>query len=355
MTMAEHDLIEAFDNSIDLLNSGGTVADCLNRYPQYAGRLGPLLDTGRVVQRARIEPLEVQAAQANGRARLEEAIRAIPARHTTPVYPLRRWLSMAAGLVLILSVFLGGTALAAENTLPGDTLYSVKRFTESVRLALFDGSLEQVFAQRRIEEIRQLEALNRAEQVDFAGEIERIDGVAWQVAGLEVLVPANIPGASSVKVSDIVRVTGQTTTAGTLVAGSVDLLEPGSELPTPTAMPGPTSSPSPATPTQTPQPTQEPPPSGAGGCLPASPAGWVSYTVRSGDTLSALAGATNTTLEQLMQVNCIEDARFIVAGQQLFLPSTPPLSPGGGVPARDSGGGTSGRGSGDSSSGSGSD
>lgn len=348
--MAERDIISAFDDCIDRLNTGATVADCLEIYPHYASQLAPMLNTGRLVDRARIDPAEVQAAQAHARVRVLEALRNAPPRRDN-ILPFRRLASLAAAFVLVMVVFVGGTGLAAESSLPGDALYGFKRLTENVRLALFDGDLGQAFAQRRIDEIQQLEAINRAEAVDFTGEIEVIDGISWQIAGLSTIVPANTRGAAEVKVSDVVMVQGHTTTAGTLVADAIQLLEPGDMLPTatPTLSPTPTGTPAPTlTPTATPQPQQTALPAGAPGeCVPAPPPDWVSYRVRGGDTLSGLAGATGTSLEQLMQVNCIVDARFIVAGQSIFLPSIPPAAPSGGS------GGSSGpdRGSGGSDSG----
>lgn len=348
--MAERDIISAFDDCIDRLNTGATVADCLEVYPHYASQLAPMLNTGRLVDRARIDPAEVQAAQVHARVRVLEAIRVAPPRRDN-ILPFRRLASLTAAFALVMAVFVGGTGLAAESSLPGDTLYGYKRFTENVRLVLFDGDLGQVFAQRRIDEIQQLEAINRAEAVDFTGEIEVIDGISWQIAGLSTIVPANTRGAAEVEVSDVVTVQGHTTTAGTLVADVIQLLEPGDMLPTatPTPMltptPTPTGTPAPTfTPTASPQPQQTALPAGAPGeCVPTPPPDWVSYRVRGGDTLSRLAGATGTSLEQVMQVNCIVDARFIVAGQAIFLPSIPPAAPSGGSgsssgPDRGSGG-----------------
>jgi len=78
----------------------------------------------------------------------------------------------------------------------------------------------------------------------------------------------------------------------------------------------------PPTSTQSSQTTED------GACVASAPDGWISYRVRSGDTLSGLAAATGTTLDRVIAVNCIEDARFIVVGQAIFLPSEPAVSSG---------------------------
>jgi LysM repeat protein len=54
------------------------------------------------------------------------------------------------------------------------------------------------------------------------------------------------------------------------------------------------------------------------------PKGWTLYEVQSGDTLSALADRTGTTLADIMAVNCLdeESANTIVIGSKLYLPAT---------------------------------
>jgi LysM repeat protein len=52
------------------------------------------------------------------------------------------------------------------------------------------------------------------------------------------------------------------------------------------------------------------------------PANWYRYILRFGDTLSALAVATGTSVEDLMFANCITDPRGLLAGQFIFIPLT---------------------------------
>ena len=380
--MAERDLINAFDDCIERLNDGETLDACLRVYPQYAAELRPMLMAGQVIQRARIAPVEVQAAQARGRERLLFAMQQAPVQRRSNTIPFVRLLTQAAAIILILGVFLGGTALAAESSLPGDPLYGYKRFTEGVRLTL-PGDRETMadqFAQRRVDEIRQLLAIDRAESVDFSGVVESMAAAQWQVAGLSLSVPEGTPDSADIRVNDFVAVQAFTTTEGALTAEQITLIEQGEEppvptvtnLPTqmptetlmPTATPTPTATPSPTgtqpptpNPTATRMPTQTSvPPTQASGasqvCIPTPLPEWVVYNIRSGDTLSGLAGQTGITLEQLMTINCLTDAQLIVAGQQIWLPFAPPPSSG-----DDSGDddGDSGSGSGRSGSNSGSD
>ena len=63
------------------------------------------------------------------------------------------------------------------------------------------------------------------------------------------------------------------------------------------------------------------------GCEVNAPEGWVRYTIRSGDTISSIAARSGTDVAQLIQVNCLENPRFIVAGTSLFVARQPTLLP----------------------------
>ena len=102
------------------------------------------------------------------------------------------------------------------------------------------------------------------------------------------------------------------------------------ETETPTARPNPTNTAVPATPTEpapTPTasstvqaidtPTLEPT---EVSCIPSPPFGWVRYTIQANDSLSAISQATNTTVERLQEVNCLETILLSI-GQTIWVPS----------------------------------
>lgn len=61
-------------------------------------------------------------------------------------------------------------------------------------------------------------------------------------------------------------------------------------------------------------------------CVITLPSGWVPYTVRAGDSLSAIAQRTGATLVGLQQVNCLVNTNDIVAGKMLFAPAIQQLN-----------------------------
>lgn len=60
-----------------------------------------------------------------------------------------------------------------------------------------------------------------------------------------------------------------------------------------------------------------------GECMATQPNDWVSYTVKEGDTLSAIAIASRTELEDLLEVNCIEHSAIIFVGMTLYVEHEP--------------------------------
>ena len=322
--MAEQGLRDAFYDCIDRMAAGQSIGDCLRFYPQYAAMLRPMLETGSLVERTQATSFEIAAAQARVRARVSE-------RLYTPV-PVRRQsygrlIVLAASLLIAFVAVLG----AAENSLPGDALYGVKRLSENARSSI----IGEQFGGRRLDEIRVLLALKREGDVDFSGKVEQIDGVHWRVAGLEVQVGAATHVAEGAALGDNVHVSAHTTVQGDLIALNITLLEKGLPPPSPTPSPTPTPSPS-ATPTSTDKPilvtptwtpTAQPIPIETTimptVCTPTMPSGWVQYTVQSGDLVTLLAQKTGASVAQLIAVNCLPQTQMIIVGQTLFLPSIP--------------------------------
>ena len=105
---------------------------------------------------------------------------------------------------------------------------------------------------------------------------------------------------------------------------SVTPLPPASPAPTQTDDPPPTATivvteilPTPVTPTISVLTFEDPRPVG---CAVAIPDGWTPYTVQAGDRVFRLAVTYATTVEEVVRVNCLSDARLLQVGQVLLLP-----------------------------------
>ena len=93
---------------------------------------------------------------------------------------------------------------------------------------------------------------------------------------------------------------------------------------TPTAVPTSTSTPTPTIQTEPPDGTAvtDTPTPTASVAPCQKPPSWISYSIRSGDTLFSLGQATDSSVDELMAVNCLTSDR-ILAGQPLYLPKEP--------------------------------
>jgi len=340
--MGEQNLLNAFEDCIRRMTAGQTVDECLQSYPQFAAALRPMLEAGQLVQRARPPAAEVREAQDRVRFRVTQRVVTGKPRRLTP-----RLMPMVASILIVFALAAGTTSLLAQSSLPGDPLYGLKRFTESVRLSLANGNaaLADQFNQRRIDEAEALLALRRPADVTFQGTLEGANGSVWSVAGLTVQVDPATPGSNMVQLGDVIEVAASTTGEGKLIAWEI---RPAGEmdtqlLPMPTATMSPTRVPSVVptatpgnTPTITPPPTVMPshtlPPMPSNTpaptateevCVPDQPEGWIVYTVKPGDSLSGLAAASGIGLDELMRVNCLTDPNLIISGQRLYLPFAP--------------------------------
>jgi hypothetical protein len=190
------------DRSEDILNEcterllrGESVEQCLQRYPEQAPDLEPLLRVAAAARRASsaVEPRpefkarvrhEVQS-QLRSEGRKAEPKR-IPALRWIP-----RWAAVAACVALVFVFAAGGTVAASSGSVPGDTLYPVKTATEQVQMKLTfseaaKAKLQARFAERRAREMARLAEKGRTAQLGalasrFKAHLAKIEQLAAQI------------------------------------------------------------------------------------------------------------------------------------------------------------------------------
>ncbi len=239
--MADMRLAEILDDCINRLNRGETVADCLRLYPEYQRQLLPMLEAGRLARRMTLSVTTTEA-QARVNMRFEQALSqpALLRGRSSATLHLITW---AAIFILLIGLF-GGSLLAFSQTaIPGDTLYGVKQWSETTALALTGNSrtLQEQFAQRRIQETQQLVKLQRPADITFSGIIEKIGQTTLIVQGLTVQIPIDTPALAP---GMRVEIKARTDANGAIFA--LDIQEtrqmiPASATPMPTTTPLPTS------------------------------------------------------------------------------------------------------------------
>jgi hypothetical protein len=233
-----YDVLEICLNEIE---QGMDLDTVLFRFPDFADELRPILATAIKAKGMAVPPPSDETVRRN-RAKLLQHASEMRERNDVPVsrrawsVPLRRALVM---LTVVAILFAGSTNLvrAASTTLPGDSLYPVKRTWEDVLVFFtFDTAkrqtLELEHETERLEEVHGLFAEGRSATVDFAGYVTRQSGKEWRVSGITVFISSqtNMPD-QQVSVGAAVHVTGQTQGVGGVNAQWIELLPADSKLP----------------------------------------------------------------------------------------------------------------------------
>lgn len=179
----------SFDDTLNLslqalIHERESLESCLEKYPQYAAELKPLLQTVLLTQRLK-KPVMSAARVDALQERLMKAFPDAPTQHEdeTPTLPVRRpvvifpaWMGRSAAIValILLATFGagGGTVAASANSVPGETLYSIKRAWENLILlvASLIGRMDDMHLHLAHVRWEELQTLSQREQPipDFA-------------------------------------------------------------------------------------------------------------------------------------------------------------------------------------------
>lgn len=250
--------------ALEALEHGDSVEAILQRYPEDAPALRPLLEVARDLQS--LPAGYTVAAQETSRARMMQEARRLRQKRSPDAafLPALQRLSLAfAALTLLVLLGAGLLVGRAAEALPGDSLYPLKRAGEGLQLRLAPDSttLQAQLQQERRRELLVLLADGREAEVECSGTIEAIAEDRWQLDDLTLWLAgtsdiAGVPAVGAqVEGACLVR-------DGRLYAGSLRVTERGSPPPTVTPTPTPAQSPTPsatatATATATPTPTIE--------------------------------------------------------------------------------------------------
>jgi hypothetical protein len=228
----------------DSILAGATVKACLDRHPEHATALEPLLTTLVDVHELHAVPVRSSASAARTREQfMAAAMRLAEERRTPPVTwreRLAAWWAgivalfvprtgsrtpgmpvglLAAMLVVILAgVLVTGGVTASAKALPGDLLYPFKITGERVQLFIardpvVRSVLEQEFSGRRRQEAKAVVAQRRrVNSLPLDGTLEAINDNHWTVSGLDLTLDpaAQIIGMPTVgaRVHGVLRAPG---------------------------------------------------------------------------------------------------------------------------------------------------
>jgi hypothetical protein len=231
-----HDILES---CLLELEQGADVESLLRKYPAHAEDLRPILEVSLGAKRMAVPAPSAEVLRRNRQKLMVRASEMREQRHVSD----RRYSSFPtkwalAFVMLMLAVFSTlNVVKASAQTLPGDGLYPVKRWSEQIQLAfMFDKEDHHAFATRieneRLEEIDDLFVLGLSEKVDFAGVVTSQRGDAWRVANIMVILTGEtaLPDRP-VQIGAVVRVYGITDGDGIVLAERIQLLPDDSGVP----------------------------------------------------------------------------------------------------------------------------
>jgi hypothetical protein len=156
----------------------------------------------------------------------------------------------------------GGLTLAAQDSLPGQRFYGLKRMSESIQLgfAANRDQLLQTYNRRRRFEAELLLLQGQRVMVAFEGKIEVVNDQAVTIHGLTVQLGPDTAIEGDLVPGALVHLEAITQPPEALLAIKISVIQPGPATPTPTPSPTATALPSPtvtATATPTPSTAQD--------------------------------------------------------------------------------------------------
>jgi len=228
--MRDDSLIRALDVCLRKMQSGASLEEVLEIFPQLADELRPLLNAAQKASRAGTDIHIPKGAQTRSRAAfLLEAQRRKQTR--SGFFPTLFSSKFAlASLMVILVIILGSVTSVAVSAqaLPGDPLYGVKLATERTRLLLTDNQnqklkLEQSFDHERVQEVEALIQKSRREEVNFAGGLSQMQGDTWIIGGIKVTLTSQTELTGEFNLEYYVHVRGNLQPDGTVIASSLQV------------------------------------------------------------------------------------------------------------------------------------
>ncbi len=171
-----------------VLFQGETLEQCLERFPEYADKLKPLLETALAVRRASaVQPRSEFREMARNQLRL--SLQGMTQKHRRSFFSWNgqpRWATVVT-IALALLLAGSGTMAAANNSMPDEPLYPVKLATEQMQLVFTFSSLGKAeryakLADSRVLEIARMADKNRPEQIERAA--QRLEGYFTKIADL---------------------------------------------------------------------------------------------------------------------------------------------------------------------------
>jgi hypothetical protein len=249
--------IDALEKCIELMEAGVPVEDCIKQYPDVTPEFRGILETTKNIMNLREEQVPDEGMNRNRIKLLSQAkAQVLSDEQSKSGFEFNRLISrirqtmfgLFSSILLfwrivlvvvitgVLIVFSRGLVITSAKSLPGDSLYPIKRAVEDISLFLVHNrevkqEYENKYNKQRVEEVNRLIELKRIQKISFEGILESQSDSNWMVSGISVMLQADttlVSGAEKVgsfKVGSVVEVEGITNSAGGVFANEIHLRE----------------------------------------------------------------------------------------------------------------------------------
>ena len=219
-----------FDNIFNeclehLLTGQETIEQCLQRYPEYAKELEPLLRTVVLMHKvADVKPTDEFRARSMYQMQLKMAQSGSTEKRRARVVP--RW-AIAACTAMLVFVLGGSAVLASQNVMPGNLLYAVKLTTENLQVRLAgstDSKTEQyiAMANARISEMSWMVNNNKTQNLQAAA--QRLNNYYSSIGELAMTGGTKTAFSSAAVPAGSLATPSATTTIGTTAVPTITTL-----------------------------------------------------------------------------------------------------------------------------------
>ena len=247
--------LDDLEKCIELLAAGIPAKDCFTKFPELSPEIREVISTVMVMGNLNADQIPADAMNRSRHELLTKArqiiadeeragwnqafLRAVrDVRHAFYAVfsprPLVGRLIMVVMITGLLILFSRGLVTTSAKSLPGDSLYPIKRAVEDLRVYLVPNrevrhEYEENYSQQRVEEVKSLLLLSRIQPVSFEGILEAKGDTNWIVSGIIVnlqagttFVGGGVDGASF-EPGSVVEVEGDTNSQGSVTASEIHL------------------------------------------------------------------------------------------------------------------------------------
>jgi len=250
-------LIEALEKCIKLMEEGDPLEDCLIKFPEFAPQIREILNTADNLKSLWIENIPAESMDQNRIKVISQAMRLSsekvrrrnnatfgwlikPVKQVSQslifLYPVAGRLILSIAIAFLCILFSGGMLITSAKSLPGDSLYPVKRVVEDIRIYFAPSGeirheYEDSYSQQRVDEVSKLLGLARVQQISYEGIITSMSDTRWIVSGIPVAILPDtiiVPGTAWINAMEPgmrVEIEGKTSMDGWVIADEIHLRE----------------------------------------------------------------------------------------------------------------------------------